>query len=132
MAHPVRFDDDDALLRRVRELALGFPGAAEKVSHGRPQFFTTKTFAVYGATVKGDHHSTRWSRSLQFLPDPDEHEALLGDSRIFVPAYWGPAGWLALDLTADEPDWDEVRELIDMSYRRTATRRLVAELDARS
>ncbi|MBT1190627.1 MmcQ/YjbR family DNA-binding protein [Rhodococcoides kroppenstedtii] len=132
MAHPVRFDDDDALLRRVRELALGFPGAAEKVSHGRPQFFTTKTFAVYGATVKGDHHSTRWSRSLQFLPDPDEHEALLGDSRFFVPAYWGPAGWLALDLTADEPDWDEVRELIDMSYRRTATRRLVAELDARS
>ena len=132
MAHPVRFDDDDALLRRVRELALAFPGAAEKVSHGRPQFFTTKTFAVYGATVKGDHHSTRWSRSLQFLPDPDEHEALLGDSRFFVPAYWGPAGWLALDLTADEPDWDEVRELIDMSYRRTATRRLVAELDARS
>ena len=132
MAHPVRFDDDDALLRRVRELALGFPGAAEKVSHGRPQFFTTKTFAVYGATVKGDHHSTRWSRSLQFLPDPDEHEALLGDSRFFVPAYWGPAGWLALDLTADEPDWDEVRELIDMSYRRTATRRMVAELDARS
>ena len=88
MAHPVRFDDDDALLRRVRELALGFPGAAEKVSHGRPQFFTTKTFAVYGATVKGDHHSTRWSRSLQFLPDPDEHDALVGDTRFFVPAYW--------------------------------------------
>ncbi|MDV7199032.1 MmcQ/YjbR family DNA-binding protein [Rhodococcus kroppenstedtii] len=132
MAHPVRFDDDDALLRRVRELALGFPGAAEKVSHGRPQFFTTKTFAVYGATVKGDHHATRWSRSLQFLPDPDEHDALVGDTRFFVPAYWGPAGWLGLDLTVDEPDWDEVRELIDMSYRRTATRRLVAELDARS
>ncbi|MFC7960280.1 MmcQ/YjbR family DNA-binding protein [Rhodococcoides kroppenstedtii] len=132
MAHPVRFDDDDALLRRVRELALGFPGAAEKVSHGRPQFFTTKTFAVYGATVKGDHHSSRWARSLQFLPDPDEHNALVGDTRFFVPAYWGPAGWLGLDLTVDEPDWDEVRELIDMSYRRTATRRLVAELDARS
>ncbi|NIL80833.1 MmcQ/YjbR family DNA-binding protein [Rhodococcoides kroppenstedtii] len=132
MAHPVRFDDDDELLRHVRELALGFPGAAEKVSHGRPQFFTTKTFAVYGATVKGDHHSTRWSRSLQFLPDPDEHDALVGDTRFFVPAYWGPAGWLGLDLTVDEPDWDEVRELIDMSYRRTATRRLVAELDARS
>ena len=32
MAHPQMFDDDDPMLARVRELALGFPEAAEKVS----------------------------------------------------------------------------------------------------
>lgn len=133
MAHPVRFDDGDPLLALVRERALRLPGAAEKVSHGRPNFHTVKVFAIYGATVKGDHQATRWDRSLQFLPDTDEHAALLEDARFFVPAYWGPSGWLGLDLTVDaEPDVDEIDELLDMSFRRTAPRALVAELDGRT
>ena len=40
MAHNEMFDDGDPLLVRVREIALAFPGAAEKVSHGRPAFTT--------------------------------------------------------------------------------------------
>lgn len=131
MAHPVRFDDGDPLLRRVRELALRLPGAGEKVSHGRPNFVTVKVFAIYGATVKGEHRSTRWDRSLQILPDADERAALLGDERFFEPAYTAAGGWVGLDLTIGRPDWDEVAELLDMSYRRTAPKRLVAELDSR-
>ena len=45
MAHPQKFDDGDPVLARVRELALALPDAGEKVSHGRPAFFTTKVFA---------------------------------------------------------------------------------------
>ena len=54
MAHPIMFDDVDPMLLRVRHLALGFPGGAEKVSHGRPAFFTKKVFAYYGCSVRVD------------------------------------------------------------------------------
>ncbi|MFI5841833.1 hypothetical protein ACIA8K_19190 [Catenuloplanes sp. NPDC051500] len=54
MSHPIMFDDADPVLRRVREIALAFPDAAEKVSHGRPAFYTTKVFAYYGGSVKVD------------------------------------------------------------------------------
>ena len=53
MAHPQMFDDDDPYLGRVRALAARFPGTAEKVSHGRPAFFTRKVFAYYGGVPKG-------------------------------------------------------------------------------
>lgn len=52
MAHPIMFDRDDPLLASVRDLALAFPGADEKVSHGRPAFFTTKVFCYYGGSHK--------------------------------------------------------------------------------
>ncbi|MBO1754972.1 MmcQ/YjbR family DNA-binding protein [Allobranchiibius sp. CTAmp26] len=123
------YDDADPLLHRLRELALAFPEAQEKVAHGRPTFFTTKVFAYYGGSIKGDHGSDLLGRALLFLPEDDERAALLGDERVHVPAYLGPSGWLALDLTAREPDWDEVRELLDASYRRTAPRSLVTRLD---
>lgn len=130
MAHPQRFDDDDPLLARVRDMALAFPGAAEKISHGRPNFYTRKIFASYGATLKGDHYSTELDHSLVFLPDEDEREALLQDERIVVPGYVGAYGWLALDLTVGAPDWVEIRELMESSYRLTATKTLISQLDS--
>ncbi len=129
MAHPQRYDDADPVLHRLRASALAFPEAAEKVAHGRPTFFTTKVFAYYGGSIKGDHQAGALDRALLFLPDPAEDEALREDPRFVVPAYLGPSGWLALDLAIGAPDWDEVRELLDASYRRTAPARLVARLD---
>ena len=130
MAHPLRFDDADPLLARVRELALALPDAAEKVSHGHPAFYTTKVFAYYGASRRVDGEWVRHDRSLLVLVDPEEREALLEEPRCYVPAYLGVAGWVGLDLD-DDTDWAEVAELLDASYRRTAGKRRVAALDAR-
>lgn len=131
MAHPQMFDDDDPVLARVREIALALPGASEKVSHGRPVFFTRKIFACYGASVKGDDGWEQYPESLLVLPDPAELSALRGDDRFFVPAYYGPSGWIGLHL-GDDVDWGEVAELVDESFRNTAGKRLIAELDART
>jgi hypothetical protein len=128
MSHPLMFDSADPSLVRLREICLALPGAAEKVSHGRPCFFTKKIFAIYGAVEKGDHHSGRFDESVLVLPDPDETAALLEDPRFFVPAYWGPYGWIGLDFTAADVDWDEVRELVDSSFRMTAPAKLIAQL----
>ncbi|MBU2665874.1 MmcQ/YjbR family DNA-binding protein [Actinoplanes bogorensis] len=128
MAHPIMFDDANPLLARVREIALGFPDAAEKISHGHPAFFTTKVFAYYGGSVKVDGEWVRHDNSLLVLLEPDERDALADDERCYLPAYLAPSGWLGLHLD-DDTDWDEVGELIDASYRLTAGPRRVARLD---
>lgn len=125
------FDEADPVLRRVRALALALPDAAEKISHGRPAFFTTKIFAYYGGSVKVDGSYLQHEQSVLVLVDLGEREALIGDDRCYVPAYLGSSGWIGLDLREDT-DWDEVAELIDASYRRTAGPRSVAVLDARA
>lgn len=133
MSRPARYHADDPYLAEVRRICLAFPGALERVSHGMPNWYTTKTFVTFGAVEKGSHASTRWAQSIQVLPDPAERTALEQDPRFFTPAYTGPYGWLGLDLAAmgpaDSVDWNEVRELVDTSYRLTAPRRLVAMLD---
>jgi predicted DNA-binding protein (MmcQ/YjbR family) len=43
----------------------------------------------------------------------------------------GPFGWLGLDFTAADVDWDEVHELVDASYRLVAPKNLIKELDSR-
>ncbi len=123
------FDDDDPFLARVRELASALPGSAEKVSHGRPALYTTKVFAYYGGSLKVDGEWVQHPHSIVVLPDGDDRLALLGDPRVYTPAYLGPSGWIGFDLD-DDTDWTEVAELLDASYRLTAPKKLIAELDA--
>lgn len=137
MPHPQMFEDDDPALARVSAIALALPAAQMKVSHGRPAFWTAprgKVFAYFGGSLKVDGEWVMHEQSVMVLLDPDERAALLDDPRTYVPAYLGASGWLGLDLP--HPDgrdgWDEVTELVDASYRRTAAARLVAELDARA
>ena len=130
MAHPLMFEDDDPVLARLRDLALQLPGADEKVSHGRPTFYTAKVFAYYGGSTKVGGGWVQHPRSLLVLPDPTERRALVEDPRCYLPAYLAPSGWIGLDLD-DDTDWSEIGELVDASYRLTAGRRLVVELDSR-
>lgn len=128
MAHPPMFDDDDPMLERVRRIALCYPDAAEKISHGRPAFFTTKVFAYYGGSERRDGHWTQHEQSIMVKSDADERQALLADSGCYLPAYLGQSGWVGVDLSA-QTDWTEVAELIESSYRMTAGVKRVARLD---
>ncbi|KUI00035.1 MmcQ/YjbR family DNA-binding protein [Mycobacterium sp. IS-3022] len=132
MPHPIMFRDDDPALARVRAVALAFPEAYEKVSHGRPAFFAAKMFVMYGGSVRprtgGEY--VQYPQSIIVKVDESDQQALRQDGRFFYPAYLGPSGWLGLDLTgAKKADWDEVRELIDASYRLTAPKKLIRQLD---
>jgi predicted DNA-binding protein (MmcQ/YjbR family) len=129
MAHPRMFDDEDPYLARVRALAAAFPGRAEKVSHGRPAFYTTKVFAYYGGSRKDDRGMIEHARSLVVQPDPGDRRALLEDPRVYIPAYLGPSGWVGVDLD-EGTDWTEITELLDASYRLTAPKRAIDQLDA--
>ena len=123
------FDDDDPFLARVRELAAGFPGSAEKVSHGRPAFYTTKVFAYYGGSLRDGTDWVQHPQAILVQAEQGDRLALLEESRVFVPAYLGPSGWIGVDLD-DTSDWAEVGELLDASFRLTAPRCHIEALDA--
>lgn len=128
MAHPEMFDRGDPVLARIRSIALSLPGADEKISHGRPAFFTKKVFAYYGGSVRrGPGDWIQHPQSVMLLLDREEREALMDDPRSFVPAYLGSSGWLGIDVAEDE--LEEVAELIESSFRNTAPASLVRELD---
>ncbi|MCK3769547.1 MmcQ/YjbR family DNA-binding protein [Microbacterium aerolatum] len=130
MTHPLMFSPDDPLLARVREMALALPEADEKVSHGRPAFFTQKVFCYFGGSQRIDEEWVAHDAAIMVRPDADDDPALRQDPRFWVPAYLGPSGWLGMDLD-EGTDWQEIAELVDASYRMTAPRRLVKQLDDR-
>src|ERR671910_309842 len=103
MAHPRMYQDDDPYLADVRKVFLDFPEAVEVEAWGRPTFRAgKKIFGVFSGT----------------------------DERPYSPPYFGPSGWLALDLEGGPVDWYEVRELADASYRQVALKRMLRALDA--
>lgn len=123
MAHPRMYDDADPLLAKTRPICLALPETREVEAWGRPTFRAgKKIFAVYSSDDQHDH-------ALVFKPEADDREALAQDSRIYVPAYFGPAGWLALDLDVAPPDWQEIAELVEGSYRQVALKRMLRTLD---
>ena len=124
--HPLLFERGDPLVADIRALCLALPEAVETLNHGRPSWKAGekgRAFAVLGATM--DRPDT-----LVFKPDPAEAPAWREDPRVFVPKYWGPSGWLAIELDRTARDWSETRELIETSYRQVALRRQLAVLDA--
>ncbi|MBB5786465.1 putative DNA-binding protein (MmcQ/YjbR family) [Jiangella mangrovi] len=124
MAHPRMYSDDDPYLADLRAACLRFPEAVEVEAWGRPTFRAgKKMFAVFEGN---DDHPF----AVIVKPDPSDRPALLQEPRFYVPAYYGPSGWLAFDLTAAEVDWAEVGELLDGSYRQVALKRMLKALDA--
>ncbi|MGH8869718.1 MAG: MmcQ/YjbR family DNA-binding protein [Actinomycetes bacterium] len=117
------YSEDDPYLADVRRTCLALPEAVEVESWGRPTFRAgTRIFAVFSGDDEHDY-------AVVFKPEPDERAALVRDPRFYPPPYFGPSGWLALDLTAAEVDWAEVAELVDASYRQVALKRMLKTLD---
>ncbi|RBP62521.1 putative DNA-binding protein (MmcQ/YjbR family) [Brevibacterium sanguinis] len=128
MAHERMFDPDDPLLHWFRSLALALPGAQEKISHGRPAFYTVKIFAVFGAAEKlRPAGMEQHPHAMIIKPDPIDVDVLLEREEAFRPAYFGPSGWVGLELEALTEA--EVRELLVDSHRQTAPTRLRRLLD---
>ena len=123
MEHPRLFDEPDAALDRLRAVCLDLPEAVEVLAWGRPTFRAgKKIFVTAGASMDRPH-------SMVFKPDPEERRALVQDERFFIPPYFGPAGWLAIDFDPPETDWIELAELVETSYRQVALKRQLVQLD---
>lgn len=114
----------DALLNKVRELALALPAAEEKLSHGTPGFTVAggKMFAYFSE----DHHGNGITAVL-VKTSGGEEQAMLIEAEpdlYFRPAYLGPSGWIGLRLDRGDVDWDHVGEWLLKSWRLAAPRKL--------
>jgi hypothetical protein len=108
-------------LASARRFALGLPGAGEE------PHFDMSSFRVNGkifATVPPD------GSYLHVFVGEDEIAACVAeDPHAFEPLLWGQQVRGLRILLAAAAD-DRVAELLEESWRRKATKRLVAELDA--
>jgi predicted DNA-binding protein (MmcQ/YjbR family) len=76
----------------------------------------------------------RWigfGRSVHFVTDPQERDALRQDSRFTMSPHHGDRGWVAISLQDTAVDWTELAELLEAAYRQVAGRALVERLDRR-
>jgi predicted DNA-binding protein (MmcQ/YjbR family) len=107
---------------RLRDICLALPEGEEKEAWGDPTFRVRgKIFAM---EKRGDGRVSLWCKA-----ELGSQMVLVGadPKRFFVPPYVGHKGWVGMRLD-DNPDWDEVIELVKRSYRLIAPKRLAALL----
>jgi len=109
------------VLAPLRKLCLAFPEASEAAAFGNP---------VWRAGKKTFCSAHRYSgrMKLSFWVGSDMQAMLTFEKRYQIPAYMGHNGWIDLDVE-DHIDWDEVRQLVLVSYRHFALKRMLNELD---
>lgn len=107
-------------LEKFRTIAFALPEVAETESFGHPWFRAGgpngKLISVFG---QEDGH---WS--LCFRASKAEQGIFLEDPRFVKTPYIGHHGWVSLKLPPAKPNWDEVAELLKMSYRNNAPAKL--------
>ena len=113
---------DLAVLEAVRRLCSVHDDVEEASLQDRPLFRVgRRRFAIVnGVTAPARRRWLAAGRSLHFLADPAEREALQADPRFSPSPHHGDRGWLALPLDAETTDWSEVAELLDAAHRQVA------------
>jgi predicted DNA-binding protein (MmcQ/YjbR family) len=123
--------DDERDLAQIRDVCQRFPGCDEGELQDRPLFRVgRRRFAIFNGDASPPR--PRWrgcGRSLHFVVDPDELEALRQDGRLAPSPHHGDRGWMFLRLDVDEVDWAEVAEFLEVAYRHVASRRLLDAFD---
>ncbi len=114
----------DGALDRLRAICLALPEATEAGGVGDPTWrVRNKIFAM--------RHGMGGRPSLWCKAPPGVQDGLVGadPDRFFVPPYVGQHGWIGLWLDISL-DWGEVADLIEESYRLTAPKRLLRQVEA--
>ncbi len=115
-------------LTRLRKLCLRLPEAHEVEAWGAPTFrVRNKLFAMYAAP-DNHHGGGRPGVWVKAAPGNQQLMVRAQPKRFFVPPYVGPSGWVGIWLDG-EVDWEEIAGLLEDSYRMTAPKRLLKELE---
>lgn len=110
-------------LERFESLCLALPNTKKTMTWGSPHYRVgEKIFA--GASVGEDGKESGGFK----LTKEHQAERVASDPRFTIAAYVGKHGWVDMDLRG-KPDWDEVKALVEESYRLIAPKRLVKLLD---
>ena len=109
-------------IARLRILCMALPEAEERETWDIPTFRVRDKIFAMAHPDKG--------RPSVWMKAPRGTQAILTEAapdRFFSPPYVGHKGWIGVWLDV-EPDWDEMRALVERSWRMTAPKRLAATL----
>lgn len=109
---------------RLRKVCLGYPEVWEDAPWGHPVFKAGKKIFVSAGDADGS-----WGLALPV--GHDLQELLLQKDGYYRPSYVGNKGWIGVYLDKDT-DWTDLKNLVDLAYRRVALKRMVTLLDAPS
>jgi predicted DNA-binding protein (MmcQ/YjbR family) len=125
--------NDERALARLRAICLAFPEAEEAMLQDRPLFrVRSRRFALFnGASSPPRPRWKDFGRSLHFVTDPQERDALGQDGRFTASPHHGDRGWVAISLDGADVDWTELAELLETAYRHVAARALLELHDRR-
>ncbi len=116
---PLKKPANQKLVKKIAGICLGFPETFEDTQFGNPAFRAgKKSFATVAHGEQGPY--------LQFWVGRDAQQGFT-DPKYTIPAYVGHNGWINLNLTA--PDWSEISQLLENSYRHFALKRMIKALD---
>ena len=111
------------VINQLRVICMALPDATEGAGVGNPTFrVRDKIFAMQHPM---NDRPSMWCKAPQ-----GAQEMLVGSDpeRFFIPPYVGQHGWVGLWLDT-EIDWGHMAELVEDSYRMTATKRQCKMLD---
>ena len=114
----------ETAIDRLRGICMALPEAEEKPfgGHTAPAFRVRDKLFVM-TSEDGTTMTCKGAPGMQqalVSSDPD---------RFFVPRYTGKNGWIGIRLDVDQ-DWDELGELVEEAWRRTAPKRVVTAFEA--
>jgi hypothetical protein len=106
----------EALVERVRKIAMALSGTTEKLSHGEPAFFRGRMFVMFDDHHHGSGHVAIWCRA-----EPGVQQAFVESEpkHFFVPPYLGTSGWIGIRLESGL-DWSVVARFVEEAWREAA------------
>jgi len=119
------------LLAGVRRICMALPEVSEGLTHGGETWFVRRrSFAKFVDPDKhrlDERHIAFWAAA----PPGARQELVAEDPRRFFVPRFGGYDWVGmrLDVQTEEPDWQEVAEILTDAYRQVAPKFLVARLD---
>jgi predicted DNA-binding protein (MmcQ/YjbR family) len=116
--------NDNPRLARVNQICFALAETTTEC-HGSHAAYLVgkKKFAYY---LDNHHGDGIVAITCKVAPGDNQLLTQAQPERFYLPAYLASRGWVALRLDGAEIDWEEVRELLHESYRRTAPKRLAA------
>jgi hypothetical protein len=121
---------EDPRLTQLSEICLALPEVTRQDCNGHASFLVRKKTFVY--FLNNHHGDGIVSVACKALPGDNTALAAAQPRRFYLPAYIGPRGWIALRLDARKVEWDEVSELVALSYRLCAPKTLAALVRGKS
>jgi predicted DNA-binding protein (MmcQ/YjbR family) len=113
-----------AILKKVREICLSFPGTKETMTWGKPHFRV-------GEKIFAGFDEEAGKPTIGFKLEMEHAAEAIKYPRFTRAPFVGHKGWVSMDATGIT-DWEKVRALIFESYRLIAPKRSLAKYMAAS